>query len=99
VVFLAVPVDLGEVGATTKIPPRYVRFLRALGYEISTSRTARKLSQEDMMSFGFNVRHWQRVEAGAPINLVTLLRVCDAFEIPVEKLLASVAHHLRKGKR
>jgi hypothetical protein len=53
-----------------------------------------------MISFGFSVRHWQMMEAGRPITMFTLLRVCEAFDIPVEKLVASVAHHLRKdGKR
>jgi len=52
-----------------------------------------------MISHGFNVRHWQRMEAGQPINMVTLLRVCEAFDIPVEQLVASVTHHLRKRKK
>jgi len=39
------------------------------------------------------------MEAGRPITVFTLLRVSDAFDIPVEKLVASVAHHLRKGKK
>jgi hypothetical protein len=52
-----------------------------------------------MISYGFSVRHWQMMEAGRPITVFTLLRVCEAFDIPVEKLVASVAHHLRKGKK
>jgi hypothetical protein len=60
---------------------------------------AHEWSQEDMISHGFNVRHWQRMEAGQPINMVTLLRVCEAFDIPVEQLVASVTHHLRKRKK
>ena len=31
--------------------------------------------------------------------MITLLRVCEAFDIPVEKLVASVAHHLRKDAK
>jgi hypothetical protein len=42
---------------------------------------ARKLSQEDMISYGFSVRHWQMLEAGRPSTLFTLLRVCDAFSV------------------
>ncbi len=52
-----------------------------------------------MISHGFSVRHWQRMEAGQPINMVTLLRVCDALEVPVEQVVASVSHHLRKAKK
>jgi transcriptional regulator with XRE-family HTH domain len=40
-----------------------------------------------MFSFGFSTRHWQQIEAGRPITLKTLLRICDVFEITPEKLL------------
>ena len=81
---------------TVKLPANYARFFRELGREIRAGRAARKWTQEDMLSHGFNVRHWQRMEGGQPINMVTLLRVCDALEIPVEKLVADVAPHLRR---
>jgi len=51
-----------------------------------------------MISYGFSVRHWQMMEAGRPITVVTLLRVCEAFDVPIEKMVASAAHHLR-GER
>jgi len=86
------------VGATRELPAHYALFFRGLGDEIRACRLARKLSQEDMISYGFSVRHWQMMEAGRPITVFTLLRVCDAFDIPVEQLVASVAHHLRKKK-
>jgi transcriptional regulator with XRE-family HTH domain len=90
---------LEGVGASREIPVQFHRFFRGLGDEIRTLRKARKLSQEDMISYGFSVRHWQMMEAGRPITLITLLRVAEAFEIPVEKLVASVSHHLRQGKK
>jgi hypothetical protein len=99
VVFLLVLPQRGVVGASRELPAHYGRFFRGLGAEIRACRTARKLSQEDMISYGFSVRHWQMMEAGRPITVFTLLRVCEAFDIPVEKLVASVAHHLRKGKK
>jgi transcriptional regulator with XRE-family HTH domain len=89
---------LEEVGASRELPEHYARFFRGLGAEIRACRLARKLSQEDMISHGFSVRHWQMMEAGRPITVFTLLRVCEAFDIPVEQLVASVAHHLRKKK-
>jgi hypothetical protein len=52
-----------------------------------------------MISYGFSVRHWQMMEAGRPITVFTLLRVCETFEVPVEQLVGSVAHHLRKRKK
>jgi len=45
------------------------------------------LSQEDMISFGFSARHWQQIEVGRPITVSTLLRICDVFEIPAERLI------------
>jgi DNA-binding Xre family transcriptional regulator len=87
------------VGVTAKLSANYARFFRGLGHEIRAARTAHEWTQEDMISHGFSVRHWQRMEAGQPINMVTLLRVCDALEVPVEQVVASVSHHLRKAKK
>ena len=53
-------------------------------------------SQEDMISFGFSARHWQQVEAGRPITVWTLLRICGVFDTPMERLvrgLDKLAHH------
>ncbi len=68
-------------------------------------RQKRGHSQEDMLSFGFSTRHWQQIEAGRPITLTTLLRVCDVFDVTPEKLLrglyvvpARPPHHLRQAK-
>lgn len=98
-VFLLVARQRRNLGASREIPAHYRSFFRGLGHEIRACRTARKLSQEDMISFGFSVRHWQMMESGRPITMITLLRVCEAFDIPVEKLVASVAHHLRKDAK
>jgi hypothetical protein len=40
-----------------------------------------------MLSFGFSTRHWQQVEAGRPITVTTLLRICEVFEMPMSKLV------------
>jgi len=62
-------------------------FFRALGQRIRTLRIEGGYSQEDMISFGFSARHWQQIEAGRPITLTTLLRICDTFDIRPERLL------------
>ena len=31
--------------------------------------------------------HWQQIEAGRPITVTTLLRICEVFEITMEKLV------------
>jgi len=63
------------------------RFFRALGKEVRGLRMKRGYSQEDMISFGFSARHWQQIEAGRPITVTTLLRICEVFEVPVAKLV------------
>ena len=50
-------------------------------------RKKRGFSQEDMLSFGFSTRHWQQVEAGRPITVTTLLRICEVFELSMSKLV------------
>jgi transcriptional regulator with XRE-family HTH domain len=87
------------VGASRKLPASYARFFRALGHRIRSYRDDRNLSQEDMISRGFSARHWQMIEAGRPITVFTLLRVSEAFEIPLEQIVAGLGHHLRKRKK
>ena len=41
----------------------------------------------DMISFGFSARHWQQIEAGRPITVTTLLRICDTFRVPMARLV------------
>jgi len=40
-----------------------------------------------MISYGFSARHWQQIEAGRPITVSTLLRICAVFETSVERLV------------
>jgi transcriptional regulator with XRE-family HTH domain len=63
------------------------KFFRALGIRVRELRKKRGYSQEDMLSFGFSTRHWQQVEAGRPITVTTLLRICEVFEVPMSKLV------------
>jgi transcriptional regulator with XRE-family HTH domain len=63
------------------------QFFRVLGTKVRQLRKERGYSQEDMISFGFSARHWQQVEAGRPITVTTLLRICEVFEISMAKLV------------
>lgn len=63
------------------------QFFTALGVRVKELRKKRSYSQEDMLSFGFSTRHWQQVEAGRPITVTTLLRICEVFELPMSKLV------------
>jgi transcriptional regulator with XRE-family HTH domain len=87
------------VGAHRDLPADYARFFRALGHRIRSYRTDRKLSQEDMISYGFSVRHWQMIESGRPVTVFTLLRVCEAFDVHPEQLIAGLGQHLRKHRK
>jgi len=60
-------------------PPHYQRFYRDLGSRIKQLRKKQGYTQEDMISFGFGLRHWQQIEAGHPINISTLLRISETF--------------------
>ncbi len=62
-------------------------FFRALGKRVKDLRKRRGYSQEDMISFGFSARHWQQIEAGRPITVRTLIRICEALEISMERLV------------
>jgi transcriptional regulator with XRE-family HTH domain len=40
-----------------------------------------------MISLGFSARHWQQIEAGRPITVTTLLRICDVFKVHADRLI------------
>jgi transcriptional regulator with XRE-family HTH domain len=62
-------------------------FFRALGTKVRQLRKKHGYSQEDMISFGFSARHWQQIEAGRPITVSTLLRICEVYETVMAKLV------------
>ena len=63
------------------------KFFRRLGERIRKLRKKHSHSQEDMISYGFSARHWQQIEAGRPITVSTLLRVCAAFGTSIDRLV------------
>jgi len=67
--------------------PKQGLFFKALGKRIRGLRKKSGYSQEDMISFGFSARHWQQVEAGRPITVTTLLRICEVFRVPIGRLV------------
>lgn len=70
-------------------------FFRALGNRVREIRKRKGLSQEEMISFGFSARHWQQIEAGRPITVKTLLRISQAFEVPLVRLVRGLDHARR----
>ena len=69
------------------------KFFLEFGKRVRELRRKHGHSQEDMISFGFSARHWQQIEAGRPITVSTLLRMCEAFKISAERLV----HGLDRG--
>jgi transcriptional regulator with XRE-family HTH domain len=69
------------------------KFFIAFGKRVRQLRRKHGHSQEEMNFFGFSARHWQQIEAGRPITVSTLLRICEAFKIPAERLV----HGLDRG--
>jgi DNA-binding Xre family transcriptional regulator len=65
----------------------HAKFFKALGQRIRDLRRRKRYSQEDMISFGFSARHWQQIEAGRPITVTTLLRVCDVLKIRIGQIV------------
>ena len=62
------------------------RFFKRLGQRVRKLRIDRGMVQEDMLSYGFSTRHYQRIEAGLPINLKTAYRLCKVFGIGLSEL-------------
>jgi transcriptional regulator with XRE-family HTH domain len=73
-----------------KTPTRHTLFFLTLGLRLKKLRTSRGWRQEDMLSHGFSLRHWQRIEAGKSITLTTLLRIADAFTLAPETVIANL---------
>jgi transcriptional regulator with XRE-family HTH domain len=63
------------------------QFFKGLGGRIRQLRERAGYSQEDMISFGYTVRYWQRVERGKPITLRTLLRICRILGVSVQEVV------------
>jgi transcriptional regulator with XRE-family HTH domain len=71
----------------------FVPFFLQVGKRVRELRTRRGWSQEDMISHGYSARHWQQIEAGRPINVTTMLRICRTFGVPMEKLVKGLGPH------
>jgi transcriptional regulator with XRE-family HTH domain len=74
-------------------------FFKGLGARIRKLREGAGYSQEDMLSHGYSVRYWQKVEAGKPITLRTLLRICRLFSTPMCDVLRGLDEIPKRGLR
>jgi DNA-binding Xre family transcriptional regulator len=68
----------------------HASFFILLGKRVRDLRKSLAFTQEDMIAHGFSARHWQMIEAGRPITLQTLLRICDVLKVRPEDLLTGI---------
>ena len=65
----------------------YGKILKKTAANIKKYRRIAGLTQEDMVGYGFNYRHYQKIESGTySPNLRTLHRVANAFGISLKDL-------------
>ena len=63
---------------------KYQRLLKRVAANIKAARESKNLTQEEMVEFGFNYRHYQRIESGKhSFNLHTLSRLSDIFRVDI----------------
>jgi len=72
------------------------KFFKSLGQRIRELRKKSGYSQEDMISFGFSARHWQQIEAGRPITVRTLLRICSVFKTRMDQIVRGLDRGIYK---
>lgn len=66
----------------------YKQFLKHVVENIKKTRRACGLTQEGMAKHGFNIRHYQDIEAAkVSVTLETLYRIAKAFQIDPSKLV------------
>ncbi|OGQ04167.1 MAG: hypothetical protein A2W61_07955 [Deltaproteobacteria bacterium RIFCSPLOWO2_01_44_7] len=64
------------------------KFFKTFGSTVKKLRLKASLTQEDMMDFGFSVRFYQRIEAGKPIHMKTVLKLADALSVSLKQFFA-----------
>jgi transcriptional regulator with XRE-family HTH domain len=71
----------------------YDKLLQCIAYNIRRLRRSRDLTQEDMIDFGFNYRHYQKLESGSySPNLRTLHRLAIVFKTNITEFFTIEAH-------
>jgi len=64
------------------------KFFKRFGAQCRELRYKRGLTQEDMIQHGFATRHYQRIEQGLAINMITALKLAEAFDVKLSDLIA-----------
>jgi transcriptional regulator with XRE-family HTH domain len=67
----------------------FQRYCVAFGRRVRELRQRAGLTQEEMMTHGFSLRHYQRIEAGRSVTLATVWKLAKAFGVQPRELLPS----------
>lgn len=63
---------------------QYLKVMHRIAKNIQKVRNEKDLSQEDMATYGFERRWYQRIESGTySISLPTLVKLATAFKVDV----------------
>ena len=66
----------------------YNILLKKIAKNIKKARKQKGLTQENMVDYGFNYRHYQKIESGSySMNLYTLHRLSDIFNVSIRNFL------------
>ena len=66
----------------------YDFLLKKIANNIKEARKQNGLTQENMIDYGFNYRHYQKIESGSySMNLYTLHRLSSIFNVSIRNLL------------
>jgi transcriptional regulator with XRE-family HTH domain len=65
----------------------YEKAFAELGKRYRKIRHDRNMVQEDVLEYGFSVRHFQQIESGRPHSLTTLFRLAEMLKVDPSDLL------------
>lgn len=65
---------------------KYQKLITRIASNVRKARLRRKLTQENMTEFGFNYRHYQKIESGKySFTLHTLNRLAIIFRVDIKE--------------
>jgi transcriptional regulator with XRE-family HTH domain len=76
----------------------YKYFLKALGARIKEMRKKKGWSLRDMVILhDYHDSQWRKFESGGSMNVQSLIRIANVFEMPVSKLVEGLGEYPKIG--
>jgi transcriptional regulator with XRE-family HTH domain len=77
---------------------RFAKVFDEMGKRYRDRRLDLGMVQEDVIEYGFSVRHYQQLEDGRPHSLATMFRIAEMFKVnPVVFIKGLVLPPRKKG--